>query len=481
MLRFWTRAAFLQLLVLRTAALLVPRSLRQQWLEEWNTELWYVRQHAPYRATTFCLGALADGIWVRRNVPPVPGSLPHLLVSPMRCLLALAAIAISVWALALRLPGSREHLVRSPYRNARDLVTISSPNQFTDPVRTVTVGQYELLKRTTTNRFSSLAWYRPMRAMVKSTSDRMTEWRVAQTSRTLLELLGVTPVSSRNPALPTLLLHEAAWSRYFSRDPGIVGRIVEIDGRKALVAGLLAEEHWRLPGEFDAWLIEEERLITAQSPESAAFVLGRVKPTSVKGRPSKQWRMFVADEKTGDKLWFECRSLDKRPPMYVHLMIAALALLILPVSVPAGSGRYPSTSCTPRTTLVLRWWLFLVAKLSLVCMISFFGVLVLACILNAPIQPHGWLVGHILVLRWGLVDQRKRCPVCLRTLTFPMRVGSLAQIFLAWHGTELTCAKGHGLLHVPEISTSYSADRWLHLDSSWAALFKPMSEPIRQI
>jgi len=69
-------------------------------------------------------------------------------------------------------------------------------------------------------------------------------------------------------------------------------------------------------------------------------------------------------------------------------------------------------------------------------------------------------------------DQRKRCPVCLRFLSDPARIGWSSQTFLEWYGSEFLCENGHGLLHVFEISSScYSEQRWLYLDQSWAALF----------
>jgi hypothetical protein len=74
--------------------------------------------------------------------------------------------------------------------------------------------------------------------------------------------------------------------------------------------------------------------------------------------------------------------------------------------------------------------------------------------------------------RWALKDQRRRCPVCLATLTNPVRVGEPSRSFLAWNGTELICSGGHGLLHVPELPTSWFAtQRWLYLDSSWSGIF----------
>ena len=79
----------------------------------------------------------------------------------------------------------------------------------------------------------------------------------------------------------------------------------------------------------------------------------------------------------------------------------------------------------------------------------------------------------ILAFRWILIDQRRRCPVCLRLLSEPVRVGQASMSFLGWSGTELMCARGHGLLHVPEFPTSwFSTQRWLYLDASWSGLFR---------
>ena len=106
-------------------------------------------------------------------------------------------------------------------------------------------------------------------------------------------------------------------------------------------------------------------------------------------------------------------------------------------------------------------------------MIVFCGTLDVASVTAMQIQPHGLLVGYVLAFRWALSDQRSRCPVCLRSLTNPARIGSASNTFLELYGEELMCLNGHGLLHVPEIATSYSTERWLHLDGSWATLFVP--------
>lgn len=83
-----------------------------------------------------------------------------------------------------------------------------------------------------------------------------------------------------------------------------------------------------------------------------------------------------------------------------------------------------------------------------------------------------WDAAIILALRWVITDQQRRCPVCLRLLGNPVRIGTPSQTFLEWYGTESTCSRGHGLLHVSEMSSGYSRKpQWLNLDDSWSSLF----------
>ena len=83
-----------------------------------------------------------------------------------------------------------------------------------------------------------------------------------------------------------------------------------------------------------------------------------------------------------------------------------------------------------------------------------------------------WHVQAPPAVQEGEFDQRRRCPVCLRLLTEPVRIGSASQTFLEWYGVESTCSRGHGLLQISEVPASYSGKpEWLALDDSWKSLF----------
>jgi uncharacterized membrane protein HdeD (DUF308 family) len=146
------------------------------------------------------------------------------------------------------------------------------------------------------------------------------------------------------------------------------------------------------------------------------------------------------------------------------LWIAAMSLPALLATTSLRLGEYPVNRYGWR-------WVFFAGKIALVLPLVFFGALALWPIVG-PMFVHCMLAGYAIAFRWALIDQRRRCPECLRLLAYPAPVGRPSHTFLDWYGTEFACPKGHGLLHVPEIPTvSFRTQRWLHLDRSWSGLF----------
>jgi hypothetical protein len=155
-------------------------------------------------------------------------------------------------------------------------------------------------------------------------------------------------------------------------------------------------------------------------------------------------------------------------PILAMVSMALMALPMLPAITSLSLGEYPANGNGWR-------WVFLVCKIALVLPIVLFGVLNLADMVGLKIQSGPLLciwIGNVAALRWVLIDQRRRCPVCLRLLKHPAPIGEPSHVFLEWYGTEFACGKGHGLLHVPEIPTvSFRTQSWMRLDRSWSGLF----------
>jgi len=247
--------------------------------------------------------------------------------------------------------------------------------------------------------------------------------------------------------------------------------------RETIVGGVAPADSWRLPGKVDAWLLEPN---VEDISDGMGFVVAHLKPSQLHAQWGPSWHMS-APKPDGSLDDFVCVSLTERTRGAgdIFLFAILLACLALPATTSLPLGEYRVSSRKLSWPKRLRRWCFLGCKIALLLPIVYFTSLDLAH-LRANLNPFSseyiQLVSSFSIclfgLRWALRDQRQRCPVCLGKLTHPARVGQPSRTFLAWNGTELICVSGHGLLHVPEMPTSwFSTQRWLYLDPSWEVLF----------
>jgi hypothetical protein len=154
----------------------------------------------------------------------------------------------------------------------------------------------------------------------------------------------------------------------------------------------------------------------------------------------------------------------------VGAFASMLLIYLLPAVISLAVGGQRPTPSSRR----LRGWIFLALKILLVLPIVQCTILIVMVL--APFLSLGLFLANAVLFRWVFLDQRRRCPVCLRLLAQPVRIGNSSQTFLEWYGAESVCARGHGLLQDPEILASYSSNpRWLALDRSWSGLFSGVS------
>jgi len=495
------QSAALCRLMLRSASALVPGKDRAEWLAEWQAELWQVlRSQREFRneaaddgaslpsPIAFCLGAFQDAWWLRQNNPRVAA--PPLLRhgSPAMCLLSLAGWAAAALMLALYLPAAREAIVPPPYPAAGNLVLISPGGASTSPMPEIRLADYRSWQTNTRALFTHLAYYQPSMKRVHIAPHRAAELSIVRASADLFDMLKIPSFALRTQdaqPMQGLLLSESAWREYFDGDPAIAGRVVEVAGHLVRIAGVLPQDRWRLPGRADAWMVADEPQMDSLSPSSKGFVLAAIRPSGFPGGASGRHWMTVY-RANGESEKFECVSLAEqtRQPFSIYLFTLFIAFLALPATTPLPLGEYPARAERLGWGVRIRRWLFLAAKLTLILPLVYFASIDLAYgniasglhpigpVSSQYLQLASSFFGLLFAFRWALRDQRGRCPVCLRLLTNPARVGEASRNFLAWNGTELICAGGHGLLHIPEIPTSwFSTQRWLYLDPSWSSLF----------
>jgi hypothetical protein len=264
----------------------------------------------------------------------------------------------------------------------------------------------------------------------------------------------------------------------------VIGSFAEIAGQRVLVAGVLSRDSIQLPGQVDAWLLEDDRHLDILSPTSRGFVLAHMRGALPQ---MDGWRSMTVHKENGNQDLFDCISLAQQSqlPFTLFLFTLAAALITLPATTALPLGEYPRHSGRLPWAGKGRRWIFLSSKFLLVVPLVFltsidvaYGVPSLGCTTAQYIQLAISFFGLLFAFRWILQDQRKRCPLCLRVLSNPARVGQASRNFLAWNGTELICSGGHGLLHIPELPTSwFGTQRWLYLDPSWGSLFTDACVP----
>ena len=504
------------LLVLRAAGLLVPGRQRPEWLAEWKAELWHVahaaRQESPLRSRgaetnrrqkphesndlpdtlAFAMGAFQDALWIRRNTPPTLTSQPapsrFALGSASRCAASLAIWAAASLLLCVSLPSVRKVLPPSRYAGADELVMLSSDGFAGTQTPAIRLADYRSWKTSTRLLFSELAFYQPMLKRVHLAPHRTAELSIVRASGNLLPMLNLPSFATLREDASRLVVSETAWRRDFQSDPHIVGRLVEIAGRRLPVAGVISPDQWPLPGLADLWMIEDQPHLDAVPGNTPGFVLARMKSSGFPLRSGEWHYITVARQDASQGIVsdrFDCVPLAEqaRQPLLVFLFTLLVALLALPATTPLPLGEYPRTGKDLRWRTRIRRWLFLASKFALIVPAVYGSSLALAYGAHfATRLPDVYVAQYVqlatsffsllFAFRWALQDQRRRCPVCLRLLTNPAHVGETSRNFLAWNGTELICAGGHGLLHIPGIPTSwFSTQRWLYLDPSWSGLF----------
>jgi len=152
--------------------------------------------------------------------------------------------------------------------------------------------------------------------------------------------------------------------------------------------------------------------------------------------------------------WLSPVSLPSGGRLFLALLpLSVIYSLVLVFTGNALPGEYPRHR---------NWagrWSFFLAKVTLLLLVI---ALSASAVPIAEFRIDAALISTAGAVRWAMMDQRRRCPVCLRMLDNPVRMGNHSRILLEWNGTELLCLRGHGVMHVPERPAIwFSRQRWL--------------------
>jgi hypothetical protein len=447
----------------------------------------HISWKAEREIAAFCRGAFQDAFCLRRQGRQDETRLAAPHDSPQRCIFVLATVLTATLAAALLLPGVRAARTLTPPQFGPCLVLIHDAGVSSDLAPTISPTQYKVWKSRRQQFFDGFAFYRVSEEAVERAHEpagphEQARWQIGHASSNLFELLGA-PVRFRRPSasadsdMPEVILSEAQWKREFGADPHVAGGVLRLGPDKARIVGVAPDGDWGLPGNIGAWVLEPDSEV---APGGLGYVVAHLTPA---GR-SEMWTQYIRITAYGpndveDDLLGVSLGGGAPDPWAVFQFTVILAFLALPATTSVSLGEYSVYSHKPSWSRRLCRWGFLAAKIALLLPIVFFASLDLAygCTrLGAGTAQYIQLISSfcicLLGLNWALRDQRQRCPVCLHRVAHPAQVGLASRTFLAWNGTELMCMRGHTLLHVPGLPTSwFSTQRWLYLDSSWGFLF----------
>ena len=480
--------------LVRAASFLVPAGQRHEWRREWQGELWHVRHSlcecgalswpAQREVTAFCVGSLHDAYHLRRELRPAHEPAPRISGAAGQCLLRLGTLLAVCFVIACLLPGVQAERDPARFQVNPGVILIQNSASTDQFAPTISPAVFRDWKGSRQRYFDDFAFYRTLHETA-SLDSRRAAWSVTHASPNLFSLLGLPlpfdlSETHGDSALPAAVISHDSWRRDFAYDPEIAGRIIRIGTRTARIAGVMPFGVWRLPGEPDAWLLEADAQLANLSPRVRGYMVARLSSLGQDWMPGPSVPIAVRGADFDDDQYY-CVSFASRlhGPWSIFQFALILALLALPAvtSVTLGESNYSSHRPSHKRTLLR--WSFLLAKFLLIAAIAYFASLDLAWWNSSnysALAEFSQLIWAFTIclfgFRWAMFDQRQRCPVCLRRVTHPARVGLASRTFLGWNGTEMMCMGGHTLLHVPSLPTSwFSGQRWLYLDNSWDFLF----------
>jgi putative ABC transport system permease protein len=250
--------------LLRAIKVLVPSTIRQDWLREWEAEIrhrwstvnrghqtrWQDQADVVRRST----GAISDAAWLRQQftadhdvMRDVQYALRMLVRRPVVSTLAVAVLAIGIGGTVAVFSVIDTLLLRElPYRNPEEIVTIWLTNRgHPDEREGVAPGAFKDWHDRSKS-FSHIAAARPMSFDYLDGLEPETLIGASITEG-FFEALGVQPALSRLfvPREYTVFPPNVAvigygtWQRMFGGDPDIIGRKAVFDGEALEIVGVL--------------------------------------------------------------------------------------------------------------------------------------------------------------------------------------------------------------------------------------------------
>ncbi|MBV9267453.1 MAG: hypothetical protein JO061_14875 [Acidobacteriaceae bacterium] len=271
-----------------------------------------------------------------------------------------------------------------------------------------------------------------------------------------------------------VLLTDAMWRSRFHADPHVIGQEIRRGGDSFQIAGVLSSDFRFLTREPALYIVD--RSLAGNS----MMVVARIRPNVSREKLDRELTQIAENSCYyffQSQLRYSFLSTERWTPLVLFATGVTLSGLLV-----AAVSRFRFKGVESRAAAYRAGYFVLKssAALALVFVAGLEWSRSQSAILFGSRDPASgpfllWL--YILVSMgvwwWAVADQRARCRECLRLLCFPVRIGCPGHVLLDWSGTEFLCSQGHGVLHVPDLETSWDEPdkHWISLDQSWKDLF----------
>jgi hypothetical protein len=490
-------------LLLRLAGLLVPRPQRRQWYSEWYAEVWHWAHflaksgrpgpHSRAELIRHCRGAFLDAFWLRFDQERLTRLWQETPRSGPFCLGLLASLLLIVVAITGLAPTIRSGFSPLAYKQPDRVAELSLEGQFShyhEATLFLATRKWANQSKTAQD-VAGYSWH-PMGLRLPGKTS--TSWLIAaNVSPDFFELLGNGASAGRmiragdvTDCADCAVITWQLAQKLFGHESEAPGRTILIDGTPQKVIGVLPANFSFIFPEISVWLLPSADPQAVNFASRTGVVLRLSQGAALKEAAAEFLRFAERDPSSFGYARPRLGSLESRARQGARLYLLFSVLSLLGGFALAGSrlgdarrGRLPFS---PRESG--RWWGFFILKVFLLLVTSFVvaieftgrASLVLTGAmhpLTGPISVWLFLVLAMLALIWAMHDQSRRCRLCLKRLGNEASVGAAGYLLLDWWGTELVCSHGHGLLHVPELKSSWQEyEQWMELDDSWKPLFE---------
>lgn len=491
-------------LLLRAASLLVPKSQRADWYREWYAEVWHwahflhesgrLSSHSKVELMRHCWGAFADAAWHRVNHETFMRGLEEAPRSAKFCLGSLFTILVLAILLTGFAPALRSGFSRLPYYQPERVAALSFHGNFShyhEGTLFNSVADWSRRSRTA----AEIAAY-SFHTVDVSRNGVSFSTLTARVTPNFFELLGTPAAMGRTfrsgdetGCRDCIVVTRRFWESQLQRDRAIIGKTLRVGGAEQRIIGVLPASFTFVLPEASIWTLPSSDPKISNFADFTGAVL-RLAPGATVAQARDEFQHFIqnADSSFGyAKMSIEPIQSLVRSGARLYVTFTLLSLL---GGLVLASTRLKAAR-TRRLKLgwngTFRWWSFLAVKVLLLLSTCFLVSLELSSRISialtgtidpfvGPFSTWFFLVTGLLTLSWSMHDQCRRCRICLKRLGNEASVGAPSYLFLDWWGTEFVCSEGHGLLHVPEMKSSWlEIEQWVHLDESWQPLFKEHS------